>query len=200
MSLLCAHTIPQELTIPASRTLTPDSRSVGVFLDALSGRTGAAADQAAAAAMNSVRPGSLKEGADAIKGLAELRARMVKRASEQYLTESEEEAGLTLSPQPLIEVRLRPEALAALLDRAASDEEREAWATGQSLRGQARRLLFVELPAAKSMTSHGTPQHPLYEESRKWWEEHRAPARLGMAARADERGSEQSSGQLCVCC
>lgn len=131
---------------------------------------------------------------------------MSKQGKQRRSAEREEAAKLTFSSEPLVEVRLRPAALAALLGRATRDVEREAWALGRSLRGQARRLLLGEIPAAQSKTSHGTLQHPLHEQSRKWWEEHRAqrpcPYERGEEVSnfpAETVAEVQSERQMCVC-
>ena len=75
-----------------------------------------------------------------------------------------------LTNGPLVEMRVHPKVYDALLDRAASDAECEAWETGQSRPHQGRRLLLDVLPVDGNADADQT--RALYEDGKEWWVRH----------------------------
>lgn len=136
---------PTALSSPHCSPHSTPLPSFGVFLDALIGRKGAAADAAAERAKEVTLWRSEAEGLQAV---ARLRARLSFAAPQKSSPQVAGDDRTAGSAQPLIEVRLRPDQLAVMLDRAADEDERTAWATGRAFDGQSRRLLLAAIPPA----------------------------------------------------
>lgn len=144
--------------------------SFGVILDALVGRQGASADEAAAAA--AAAEWDPEEAATLVK-LEELRARCFDNAVQAARLEEE----LCNVPRPvadcLVEVKVPPDVLEKMLNRASSAAERAAWIAGQPLGSQGRRLLLSAGPSpVLSAEGDDILRKRLYEEAREWWERH----------------------------
>lgn len=77
------------------------------------------------------------------------------------------------SSPPLVEVRIHPWDLQLLFDRTHDPAVRRAWASGELLPGQKRRLLVAEsLPKSIEQGIRVLTSEDLFQEGLDWWEEH----------------------------
>lgn len=132
--------------------------SLGLLIDGLIGRKGAAADAA-------------------IRGLGwteliKLRLPFHYSAAREDPPEEENEK-MQRDDGPLVEVKLRSSVLKAMLERASNEQEREDWALGRARRTQDRRLLLSELPPPGSAAADISMGQALYEDGQQWWEKNR---------------------------
>lgn len=153
--------------------------SFGIYLDALIGRRGGAANRAAARVTHGASPYRRWD----LRYLAAARRSSGKAGSAKKRDGKAAEGYC----YPLVEVRLRPAALAAVLDRADDGEQRAAWTTGRPHPAQSRRLLLVESSMVPLTASYDSSRHSLYEEAQQWWGEQCKRASRGVGR--GERGA-----------